>query len=1111
MNVEKLSHHDLVSRFQKMYQRYNPIIFLSYSLLLIILLVVVALCYQSYKNALMEASSDAEQSVNSYTEVVSSSLRDADNLISVAEILMGLSTEQRVSPGFIRSKIMKSMIESTYTAFFTVIGTGGSLLTIDHSESGLTLDEQTRGAILSAKVDSGIRQVGDNLCLFRKNALSQAYVVCVDNNAIRSRVDAPTGHLQGIYLIDVANRPVLSFMKTVYAEAQIQELMSADDAFQVQGNRSLIGSGQIVTIRQLPLQPLRVVGFTATERALTNWLTNTTGILVIYLLVCGLVLSALSLWRKTLKEDEDDLNRLYQLQQAISQLPEPFVMSDLDSNITYVNEAFTEQTGYTLAEVQGKNPSILQSGKTSRQTYRAMWQALKQGDSWTGEFINKHKNGRLFWHQLSISPIKDLNNQVTSYISIQKDITDQKNHEEVLRQAANVFEYANEGIMITDPDGAIIDVNNAFCSITGYPREEIIGQNPRVLKSGRHEPEFYRTMWLEIERQGHFRSEVWNRRKNGEVFATLQTISAVKEGDTIRNYVALFSDITSLKKNQERLEYIAHYDPLTGLPNRALLADRLAQGMKQAQRTGKVLAVAYIDLDGFKDVNDEYGHHTGDELLTILAKSMQKVIREADTLARLGGDEFIIILNDLDDIADAFPFLNRVLRSVSTIKDIQGNSIDISASVGLSFYPQQDSLQPDQLIRQADQAMYIAKQSGKNRYSIFDAEQDQSLRNQHSKLTEISAGIANGDFVLFYQPKVNMVTGKVIGAEALVRWQHPEQGLLFPDQFLPDLQGDPLMNRLGEFVLESALQQIQCWALQGLHIPVSINVDSLQIADPEFMNHLRSQLARYPLLPPGCLEVEILESSALDNIELANSFISDCNQLGVKVALDDFGTGYSTLTHLKHLPASTLKIDKSFVIDMLNDPDDLAILDAVIGLAEAFQKHTLAEGVESEDHGAFLISLGCYLGQGYGIAKPMPSDQLADWIKYWTPPESWTRRQRAQSYDRPVLFMIVQHNAWVQQLGQWVEGAHQGEPAFHPASCQFGKWIETIGSKTEQQHPTLRELLDTHDRIHHLADTIKKLKEEEQIEAAYMAYREMQKHSEVLWPLTDSLLSVESE
>jgi len=604
------------------------------------------------------------------------------------------------------------------------------------------------------------------------------------------------------------------------------------------------------------------------------------------------------------------------------------------------------------------------------------------------------------WFELSVAPLHTHAQLDPHFIVICRDITDRMRANESLQQAASVFDHTREGIVITDVNGNIVNVNEAFTRITGYSRQDVVGQNPRILSSKRQNAAFYKAMWDVLTDQGHWSGEIWNRRKDGGIIAEKLTISAIRDeqGKPVQ-YVGLFSDITEIKEHQSQLEHIAHFDALTNLPNRVLLADRLHQAMHQAVRREQQLAVVYLDLDGFKLINDRHGHEMGDRVLVTIAHRMKEVLRDGDTMARLGGDEFVGVLIDLNDPAACLPLLDRVLTAAALPMQVGDLTLQVSASIGVTFYPQAQDIDSDQLLRQADQAMYQAKVAGKNRYCVFDAVQDSSVRDHHESLERIRLALERGEFVLYYQPKVNMCSGEVIGAEALIRWQHPEKGLLAPATFLPVIENHPLAVEVGEWVLETAIHQLGLWRAAGLVLPVSVNIGARQLQQDSFVQRLQAILAKHPQVPASSLELEVLETSALSDMGQVSQVIDDCEKMGVKFALDDFGTGYSSLTYLKRLRVTSLKIDQSFVFNMLEDPDDLAILEGVIGLAAAFKREVIAEGVESIAHGTALLALGCELAQGYGVARPMPADQMPAWAVTWEPDVAWRACRKRHEPD----------------------------------------------------------------------------------------------------------------
>ena len=594
------------------------------------------------------------------------------------------------------------------------------------------------------------------------------------------------------------------------------------------------------------------------------------------------------------------------------------------------------------------------------------------------------------WLELSVSRKSAEQSEASHFIVLARDVTTRKQTDDMLHLAASVFTHAREAILITAVDGTIVDVNEAFSRITGYERDEVLGKNPRILSSGRQGKEYYASLWRELAEHGHWYGEVWNRRKNGEVYAEMQSINAVHDsaGNVLR-YVALFSDITAIKSHQDQLQQLAKFDALTGLPNRVLLSDRLQRAMATVGRRGSTLAVAYLDIDDFKLVNDAHGHEGGDQMLITLATRLRQTLREGDILARLGGDEFVAVLTDLDDVAACVSMISRLLAVAAQPVLFGEAEIQTSVSLGVAFYAPSEDVDADQLLRRADQAMYQAKLAGKHRYHIFDADLDRTVRGHHESLERSRRALCEREFVLYYQPKVNMRTGAVVGVEALIRWQHPQDGLLLPGEFLPVIADHPLAIDLGEWVIDTALTQAEQWQALGLHLPISVNVGASQLQQGDFVDRLRAILAAHPKVDPSCLELELLETSALQDLAHVSRVIEACREIGVPFALDDFGTGYSSLTYLKRLPVSLLKIDQSFVRDMLDDPDDLAILEGVIGLARAFRRHVIAEGVETVAHGEMLLKLGCELAQGYGVARPMPAQDLPAWVARWRPDPAW--------------------------------------------------------------------------------------------------------------------------
>ena len=580
-------------------------------------------------------------------------------------------------------------------------------------------------------------------------------------------------------------------------------------------------------------------------------------------------------------------------------------------------------------------------------------------------------------------------------LTVRSAVTAMRRDAQRMATAASVFESASEGIVITDLDGVIIEINEAFSRITGYSREELIGATPGILQSEQHDDAFYRRMWEAIRHDGQWQGEIRNRRKCGKVFSEWLKIRPVRNArGQVVNYIGLYSDISPIRERQRELERIAHFDTLTGLPNRTLLMDRLSQAMVAAGRNGSMVAAVSIDLDGFKEVNDNIGHTEGDRLLCELSQRMRAVLSEQDTLARVGGDEFVAVLTELSDGFSCQLALDRVLKAVTAPAVIGGHALSVTASIGVAIYPR-DGNHADQLMRHAAQAMMAAKLAGRNCLQLFDAAQNEQVRERNATLARIRRGLEAGEFVLYYQPKVHMVSGRVVGAEALIRWLHPERGLLPPASFLPEVESDPLVSeQLANWVLDAALAQLDLWAAKGLDVGVSINIGARQLQTDHFVSRLRERLASRSSTSTATLTLEILETHALDDIDGAIAIIDSCHTLGLRFALDDFGTGYSSLAYLARLNIDEVKIDQGFVRNMLDDQADAAIVEGVLGLVSAFRREVIAEGVETEAHGLRLIALGCEFAQGYGVARPMPADDFARWVSEWKPFPSWTAAGR---------------------------------------------------------------------------------------------------------------------
>jgi len=667
---------------------------------------------------------------------------------------------------------------------------------------------------------------------------------------------------------------------------------------------------------------------------------------------------------------------------------------------------------------------------------------------------------------------------ISTFETLSDKIEEQRKTEEGQRLSTRVFKDTHEGIIVTDPYEVIIDVNPAFCEITGYSRDDVLGKKPNILSSGKQSPEFYQEMWHQINKHGHWQGEIWNRKKGSDLYAELLTISVLKDhNDNIVNYVGVFSDITSSKRQQEQLSLMAHYDVLTGLPNRALFVDRFSQAIAHSKRTEYQLAVCFLDLDNFKPVNDNYGHDVGDKLLIEVAKRITSCIREEDTVSRQGGDEFALLLNDIKSFTQCEQTLQLIHHSLAQPYIINGYPHKITASSGITLYPNDDG-DIDLLLRHADQAMYHAKLAGKNCYQLFNPEQDELTIQKHHQLGEIEQALINNEFQLYYQPKVNMVKGDVFGTEALIRWIHPAKGLVAPLDFLPVLDGTELELRVGNWVIREALSQLEVWHQQGIKLEVSINISSNHLLSDSFFSELDATLAQHPTVDSQYLQLEILESSALGDLSTITTVIETCQAaLGVKVALDDFGTGYSSLTHLRSLPVNTIKIDQSFVRDMIDDPSDYTIIDGIIGLADSFGRKVIAEGVETSNHGLMLLIMGCEDAQGYGIAKPMPAGDFPNWLSQSIPNQEWLlsgSKQRSGKENKLTLFRLIAEQ-WINLFISNIQSSPKDIehwPIMNRKFCPCGSWIKRAIQEEQFEANGLERLKLAHENLHILAQEL---------------------------------------
>ncbi len=774
------------------------------------------------------------------------------------------------------------------------------------------------------------------------------------------------------------------------------------------------------------------------------------------------------------------------LRAIIDQIPDPIVVKDRKGNFLLGNQAVATLYNTTPQAMVGKHDDDFGVPKEMAEFFRENVLAIMARGQTEVVFEDSRdaNSGEIFHYRSIKKPYKNDDGE-SQILVVAQNITDvirgQQQVAESEKRLQQIMEITHEGIwdwhlpservlhnaqwyktLLYEP-GEVAETAKAFSELIHPADRDLLWGRLGTLLSG--ESDTYHSEHRMLRKDG---SLIWVKDRGCVVERDAQ-------GKPTR-VIGSFSDISLQMEHQARLEELAHYDSLTGMANRSLLADRLQQAMASALRRGSTIAVAYLDLDGFKAVNDAHGHQMGDHLLTVVAARMKNALREVDTLGRLGGDEFVAVMTDLPNVDACLPMLQRLLDAASQEVIGEGNSVQVSASLGVTFYPQAEDIDADQLLRQADQAMYQAKLSGKNRYQLFDIVQDRAARGHYEYQERIRQGLAKGEFVLYYQPKVNMRTGAVIGMEALIRWQHPERGLLLPGVFLPFIEDDSVAVDVCKWVIDAALTQVSAWRGAGLRLPISVNVGARELQEVGFAPRLRGMLEAHGGLPGSLLEIEVLESSALQDITKVSQVIKDCAAFGIQFALDDFGTGYSSLTYLKRLSAHTLKIDQSFVRDMLDDPDDLAIIQGVLGLATAFRRQAVAEGVESVPHGEMLLDLGCELAQGYGIARPMPAMNVHAWTAAWRPDSAWLNRPVRSRDDLPALVATVEHRAWIAVVGAYLQqDVNVPEPDCD--NCRFCAWLEDDGLARYGDRTIVQAIAEFHRDLHESVDALLLMKQ----------------------------------
>ncbi len=730
------------------------------------------------------------------------------------------------------------------------------------------------------------------------------------------------------------------------------------------------------TIRLLYKYPLAVAIVVNHQGSFLLWLQQKRSLLLILLVsVVALIAGALFTVRNGRKalQMKAEVNLL---SEVVEHSPTVIVITDPNGVIEYVNTCFESVTGYRKDEVIGQNPRVLKSGETSDAEYAKMWQALTNGQTWYGEFHNKHKDGSLYWERSSIGPLINEEGELTHYIALKQPITEEKNAQEKLRLASAVFSVAAEAIMVTDSQNRIQMVNESFEQITGYTEAEVLGKTPVILKSGDHNPGFYQEMYRKLKEQHAWEGELWNKRKNGEVYPQWLTISSrYSPTGVLEGYVALFSDITQRKHDEAIIIHQANYDTLTGLPNRHLFEDRLKQAMAVSDRSRTQTALLFIDLDRFKYVNDTFGHFAGDLLLKQVAQRIGSCLRKSDTVSRLGGDEFAVVITELHNLSAIEHIAQKILLSLAKPYLLENNEAYISCSIGIAIYPDNGS-DSERLLLNADNAMYKAKEKGRNTREYFNQQLNEDSQRRSLLEQDLYKAIERDEFYLVYQPIWSIDGSCIESVEALIRWQHPERGTISPTEFIPIAEESALIHTIGKWVIREACRFARQLADSGMSAPkVSMNISSAQFLRGN-VDALLTEEVETLKLTGSALIVEITESILLLEEEKIFKQLEAIVSMGIDIAVDDFGTGYSSLSYLKKYPIQRLKIDKSFIDDLVSNEDTRSLVSGMLSLADSLSLKTVVEGVETQGQLDLLRQFGSPMIQGYLLARPMTGDML---------------------------------------------------------------------------------------------------------------------------------------
>ena len=697
------------------------------------------------------------------------------------------------------------------------------------------------------------------------------------------------------------------------------------------------------------------------------------GFFLLAFLILFLLIYSYSRVKKTAKE-------LLAFRYAIENSDNAIVITDTDRHIEFVNDAFEVHTGYSKEEVYGENPNILKSDLVPEEVYKELNETLDRGEKWQGELINRRKNGSLLYEKVSIVPIF-LDGELVQYLAIKLDVTEYIRQQKILQQSAAVYENTADGILIADREKKIVSVNPAFVHMFGYAKEELIGREPMVIMSIRENELFYKNMWHKLLNTGRWSGRVENRAKNGNKIPIWLTIAVIRdEKGEIQNFIAIYTNLEEIIKMEEKANFLAYHDSLTQLPNRTRFETQIVDILELAKIEKQKVAILFIDLDRFKVINDTLGHHIGDEMLIQLARRIHTQLDKNALFARIGGDEFVVVISLKEKKKEAGLLAEKLLSVIREPILIHDYHLNTTASIGIAVYPD-DGEDRNEIVKHADSAMYYAKEKGKDNYQFYTRRLSLDVEARLELEQELLHALRKKELTLYYQPQYDLKSRKVVGAEALLRWNNEHLGAVPPDRFISIAEETGIIISIGHFVFEEACKTYMQWEKEGLDIEsISINISSIQFREEDVFEKFREIILRTGI-PAHKIEIEITERFIMEYSTTNMTILEDLRNIGCKISIDDFGTGYSSMSYIKSLALDTIKIDKSFISDLPNDTHDAEVSKAIIALSRSLGYQVVAEGIETAEQEMFLKMHHCDIGQGYHFARPLSSEEFIDFVK----------------------------------------------------------------------------------------------------------------------------------